>query len=74
MKIKQTANELVIQETPGCIWIFSSLFLFVGGVFIYGALGGFSNWSSAPFWTVLFTLLMGTIAFSVGAWLIFTRR
>jgi hypothetical protein len=71
MKSKQTVNELIIRETPGCLWILSGLFVFVGGVFIYGSLGGFTNWNSVPWWTILLTLLMGSIGFAVGCRMLF---
>lgn len=71
MRVKQSPNELIIQETPGCFWIFGSLFCLVGGVFVYGALGGFSNHDAVSVWTIILTFFMGAIAFAVGFWVIF---
>lgn len=70
MKIKQNANELIIRETPGCLWIFGLLFCFVGGVFVYGSLGGFTNWNEVSVWIILMSFVMGAIACGVGYWVI----
>lgn len=71
MKIEQTSNELIIRETPGCLWILSSIFLVVGGLFVYGSLGGFTNRNEVEFWLIPITFLMGSIACGVGLWLIY---
>ncbi len=71
MKVEKTDNELIIRETPGCIWIFSSLFLVVGGLFVYGSLGGFVNGNEVPLWTLFVAFLMGSIGCGVGLWLIY---
>jgi hypothetical protein len=70
MQIERIDNELIIRETPGCIWIFSSLFLVVGGIFVYGSLGNFTNHSSVPFWLITVAFLMGSIGCAVGLRLI----
>ena len=66
MKTKQTANELIIRETPGCLWIFGLFFASIGGIIVYGALGGFSNWSEIPFWQLAMAFFMGAIADRAG--------
>jgi len=71
MKIKQTPNELVIQETPGCLWIFGLFFAVIGGIFVYGSLGGFTNADEVPRYVIYFSFLMGIIAVGVGFWIIF---
>jgi hypothetical protein len=71
MRVKQSPNELIIQETPGCFWIFGSLFCFVGGLFIYGSLGGFSNRDAVSRWAIILSFFMGAIACAVGVWIIF---
>ncbi|MGC2238087.1 MAG: hypothetical protein WA584_18140 [Pyrinomonadaceae bacterium] len=71
MKTKQTENELIIQETPGCLWLFSLLFLVVGGLFVYGSLGNFTNHSTVPFWLLPITFLMGATGCAVGLRLIY---
>lgn len=71
MKIEQTERELIIRETPGCIWLFSLLFLVVGGLFVYGSLGNFTNGGAVPFWILPITFLMGSTGCVVGLWLIY---
>ncbi|MET0752901.1 MAG: hypothetical protein ABWZ66_05990 [Pyrinomonadaceae bacterium] len=66
MRVEQIENQLIIRETPGCIWIFSSLFLVVGGLFVYGSLGNFTNYSTVPFWLIPITFLMGATGCGVG--------
>jgi hypothetical protein len=47
------------------------LFTFVGGVFVYGSLGGFANADEVPRYAVYLSFLMGAIGVGVGAWIIF---
>lgn len=68
MKATQTGNELIIQETPGCLWFFGLFFALVGGVFVYGSLGGFSNWDKVPWWANALAFFMGAIGVAVGIW------
>ena len=70
MQVERINNQLIIRETPGCIWIFSLLFLVVGGLFVYGSLGNFENGGAAPLWLLPLTFLFGSIACAVGFWLL----
>lgn len=70
MQIERIDNELIIRETPGCIWIFGLLFLVVGGLFVYGSLGNFTDHSSVPFWLITIAFIMGSIGCAVGLRLI----
>lgn len=72
MKITQTPNELTIQETPGCLWFIGLFFAVIGGTFVYGALGGFSNWNEVPGWQLALAFFMGATAVSIGVWAIYT--
>lgn len=71
MHTKQTANELIIQETPGCLWLFGLFFAAIGGIFVYGALGGLVDYGSQPIWVLTAAFLMGSIAVGVGIWIIY---
>ncbi|MBX7169727.1 MAG: hypothetical protein K1X72_02145 [Pyrinomonadaceae bacterium] len=71
MQISQTENEMIIRETPGCLWFFGLFFAVIGGLFVYGSWGGFTNYDGQSFWTVTITFLMGSIAFITGIWLIY---
>ncbi len=70
MKIKQTENELIIQETPGCLWIFGLFFAFVGAIFVYGSFGGLTDYDKQAAWMLMFAFLMGAIAVACGVWII----
>jgi hypothetical protein len=71
MQTEQTQNELIISETPGCVWIMGLFFALVGGILVYGALGGFSDWGLHPFWTLALTFLMGSAAVATGVWIFY---
>jgi len=70
MKIKQTENELIIQETPGCLWIFGLFFAFVGAIFVYGSFGGLTDYDKQAAWMLMLAFLMGAIAVACGVWII----
>ena len=71
MQISQTENELVLRETPGCLWIFGLFFALVGGAFVYGALGGFADWGSQSLWMLFLAFVMGSIGVAAGGWIIY---
>jgi hypothetical protein len=71
MKSKQTANKLIIQETPGCLWFVGLFFAAIGGIFVYGALGGLTDYGSQPIWMLTAAFVMGSIAVGVGIWIIY---
>lgn len=71
MQIEQTQNELIIRETPGCVWIMGLFFALIGGIFVYGALGGFTDYAAHPAWTLALTFLMGSAAVAVGFWIFY---
>ena len=71
MQIQRTENELILRETPGCLWIFGLFFALVGGVFVYGALGGFTNYARHELWMLAAAFVMGSIGVATGAWIIY---
>ncbi len=72
MQTEQTQNELIISETPGCVWIMGLFFALIGGIFVYGALGGFTDYDRHAPWTIALTLFMGSAAVAVGVWVIYS--
>jgi hypothetical protein len=71
MQTTQTANELIIRETPGCLWIFGLFFALVGGVFVYGALGGLADYQRHAAWMLVLAFVMGSIAIAAGIRIIY---
>lgn len=71
MKIEQNENELIINESPGCLWILGLLFVLVGGVFVYGSLGGLVDYGKQETWMLFLTFVMGAIGVLVGIWVIY---
>ena len=70
MQADRTENALIIRETPGCLWLFALLFLIVGGIFVYGAFGNFTDRGAVPFWVIAVAFIMGSIGCAVGLRLI----
>jgi len=71
VKIEQNENELIIRETPGCLWLFGLFFAVIGGIFVYGALGGVTNRDSVSPPVIFLTLIMGAVGVAVGIWIIY---
>jgi hypothetical protein len=71
MQIEQNENVLVIRETPGCLWFAGLFFAMIGGVFVYGALGGFTNYQDYAPWVIALTFLMGAAGVGVGVWIFY---
>lgn len=71
MQTQQNGNELIIRETPGCVWIVGLLFAFVGGAFVYGALGGLTDYERHAPWMLSLAFIMGSIAVGCGVWIIY---
>ena len=71
MHTEQTENELIIRETPGCLWIFGLFFAFVGGIFVYGSLGGLADYAGQSPWMLALTLVMGAIGVGAGIWIVY---
>ena len=71
MQIERTANELIIRETPGCLWIFGLFFALVGGLFVYGSLGGFYDFGRQTITALIVAFVMGAIGMAAGVWIIY---
>src|SRR5688500_594429 len=71
MQTEQTENELIIRESPGCLWIFGLFFAFVGGVFVYGALGGLADYDRQAPWMLALAFVMGATGVGTGVWIIY---
>lgn len=71
MKTTQTENELIIQESPGCLWFAGLFFALVGGIFVYGALGGFTDYDKHAAWMLALAFVMGSSAVATGVWIIY---
>jgi len=70
MHIEQTENELIIKDTPGCLWIFGLFFAFVGAIFVYGSLGGLTDYDKQAVWMPALAFFMGSSAIATGVWII----
>lgn len=68
MRLTRTENELLLRDKPGCLWIFGLFFISVSSVFVYGSLGGFTNYDRVPGWAISFSFFMGAIGIAIGVW------
>lgn len=66
MRVKEKDHQLILTDNTGCVWLFSSLFVFVGGTFVYGSMGGFSNYREVAPWVLLVSGAMGLIGLATG--------
>lgn len=71
MKTTQNTNFLTLYETPGCLWFIGLFFMLVGGIFVYGALGGLKDYQTQSPWMLAAALLMGSAGVGVGFWIIY---
>lgn len=71
MRVKRSANILVIRETPGCLWILGVFFAVIGTAFVYGSLGGYTNFDEAPPWVLGLHFFGGICAIAAGYWVLF---
>lgn len=71
MKIERTADKLIIRETPGCLWILALFFAVIGSVFVYGALGGYTNYNEASALVLGLHLFGGLCAIAAGYWIVY---
>ncbi len=71
MRLKEEFNQIIIEETPGCLWFAGLFFAFVGGIFVYGSLGGLTDYAKQSPWMLALSGVMGSIGVAVGIWIIY---
>ena len=71
MQLKEEFNQITVEETPGCLWLVGLFFAFVGGIFVYGALGGLTDYAKQSPWMLSLAFLMGSIGVAAGIWIIY---
>ena len=72
MRLKEDVNEIIVQETPGCLWVCGLFFVFVSGIFVYGSLGGLTDYDKQSSQMLAFAFLMGSIGIAAGVWIVST--
>lgn len=73
MKIKNTTEGLEVKNVPGCLWILGGFFSIIGSMFLYGLLGGFSNYDEMKTWEIAVGLIISLSIISVGIWQILSH-
>lgn len=71
MYIKEKEGELVITERPGCLWIAGLFFAIMGGIVVWGTVGGFGNWNESETWHLVVGFSIGSIVLTAGCFMIF---
>lgn len=71
MRAERSGNKLIIKETPGCLWLFGLFFALIGSVFVYGAIGGYSNFNDISPWVIAAHFFGGLCAIAAGYWIIY---
>lgn len=70
MKVEESVNAIKITEAPGCMWIFGLFFVVIGGMLLWGTLGGFSNWNEIETWELAVAFLICVCGIAAGIWII----
>ena len=73
MKVKETENGLEVVNVPGCMWILGGFFTVIGSIFIYGFLGGFSNYDEVERWEIILGMIITVSVTAVGIWVILSH-
>ena len=73
MKVKETEYGLEIQNIPGCMWIFGGFFFVVGSLFIYGLLGGFTNYDEIESAEKIVGMIIALSGTAAGLWIILSH-
>lgn len=72
MKIaEQTEYELKLTDSAGCLWLFGLFFVVIGGIFILGLLGLFTNLNELSDLEKAAAWLMSLSGFSAGVYFIY---
>ena len=66
MRVTDRGTTLVIQDTPGCLWIFGAWFVVGGGIALLMPFIA-TNRHEIPVWGKLLAVLMGGVSAAVGA-------
>jgi hypothetical protein len=63
-------GTLVVDETPVMHWLFALLFVGVGGLFVVGPLGVFTDADRLAWWVRAGIAAVGSIGVAVGGWVL----
>jgi hypothetical protein len=66
MKIQRSADQLVVRDSAGCFWLFGLFFVCIGGLFVLGPLGLFTNRDQVPLWVNLLSIVLGLMGIGAG--------
>ncbi len=68
--INTSDSQTILEDRPGCFWLFGMFFFVIGGIFVFGVLGLFNNWEEVSIWVRLFTLALGVVGMGAGLYMI----
>jgi hypothetical protein len=70
---KNNHGDLILKNNPSPIRFLGVLFLIISSGFVYGSLGGYSNYAEASDLAIKLHFIFGIIGVSVGVWLMLTK-
>jgi hypothetical protein len=73
VRIIENNHGLSLKNNPSPIRFLGIFFLLIGSAFVYGSLGGYSNYAEASGLAIKLHFSFGIIAVCVGVWLIATK-
>jgi hypothetical protein len=73
VRIIENNHGLILKDNPSPIRFLGFFFLIISSAFVYGSLGGYSNYSEASALALKLHFTFGVIGVCVGIWLILTK-
>lgn len=72
MRTKVEPGRLILEDSPGCFWLFGLFFLLLGSLPIAGLLGLFAEPWKVRGWQAPAAVLMGLAAVAAGVYVVYT--
>jgi hypothetical protein len=70
---KNDHDDLILKNNPHPLRFVGLFFFLVSSAFVYGSLGGYSNYAEAPEYVIKLHFLGGAVGVFTGSWLILTK-
>jgi uncharacterized protein YacL len=71
--INNNHNYLTLKNNPYPMRILGGFFFIISSMFVYGSLGGYTNYDKAPDYVIKLHFIAGSIGVLIGSWLILTK-
>ncbi len=71
--IKNKHDDIILKTNPNPLRFIGLFFFSISSLFVYGSLGGYSNYAQATELTIKLHFLFGSVGVCIGSWLILTK-